>query len=159
MIIVERFKSASGKKIYKFEPFLQEVIDINSSTQEIISAEIDPENTDTIIVPAQEEGFQDTFIGEDCWYAIRINRNMLQKIKYIAAYRVAPTSAITHVAEIEKIEQYENTNKYILYFKEKAKEINEKKLVSGGTVKAPQGPRYALYEKLIRATNLDEVFS
>jgi len=45
---------------------------------------------DTVVVPEQEEGFQEVFIGEDCWYAIRISGGMLQRIKYIAAYRTVP---------------------------------------------------------------------
>ena len=37
---------------------------------------------DTIIVPAQEEGFNEVFIGENCWYAIRIGGGKLKDIKY-----------------------------------------------------------------------------
>ena len=40
---------------------------------------------DTVVVPAQEEGFQDVFLGENCWYAIRISGGMLPRIKYVAA--------------------------------------------------------------------------
>ena len=39
---------------------------------------------DTIVVPAQKEGFEKVFLGSDCWYAIRISGGMLEKIKYIA---------------------------------------------------------------------------
>ncbi len=28
---------------------------------------------DTVVVPAQKEGFEQVFLGEDCWYAIRIS--------------------------------------------------------------------------------------
>jgi hypothetical protein len=38
-------------------------------------------------VLAQKEGFEQTFLGEDCWYAIRISGGMLPKIKYVAAYQ------------------------------------------------------------------------
>ena len=41
---------------------------------------------DTIIVPAQKEGFERVFLRENCWYAIRISGGMLEKIKWIAAY-------------------------------------------------------------------------
>ena len=41
---------------------------------------------DTIIVPAYEDGFLETFIGENCWYAVRISAQMIGSIKYIAAY-------------------------------------------------------------------------
>ena len=36
---------------------------------------------DTVIVPAQKDGFEKVFLGEDCWYAIRISGGMLDKIK------------------------------------------------------------------------------
>lgn len=78
---------------------------------------------DTTVVPAKEEGFNKVFLGENCWYAIRMSSSMLDRIKYIAAYQTAPISAITHYAEVSKIERYENTNKYIVYFKEAAKEM------------------------------------
>jgi hypothetical protein len=51
---------------------------------------------DTIIVPAQSDGFDEVFIGQNCWYAIRIAAGMLSKIKYVAAYRSQPESAVTH---------------------------------------------------------------
>ena len=44
----------------------------------------------TIVVPAQEEGFRNEFIGNSHWYAIRISAAMKDRIKYIAAYQVAP---------------------------------------------------------------------
>jgi hypothetical protein len=51
--------------------------------------------SDTIIVPAREDGFKEVFIGLNQWYAIRIGAAMKDRIKYIAAYQVAPVSAIT----------------------------------------------------------------
>lgn len=112
---------------------------------------------DTIVVPAREEGFDEVFIGEDCWYSIRINSEMIPKIKYIAAYQVAPVSAITHIAQVESIKKYESSKKYILYFKEPASEIGPI-LLGNNKRKAPQSPRYTSYEKLIKANTLDEIF-
>ena len=54
-----------------------------SSIQEIKDKRID----DTIVVPAQEKGFNEVFLGEDCWYAIRIGGGKLNQIKHIAAYQ------------------------------------------------------------------------
>jgi hypothetical protein len=78
---------------------------------------------DTIIVPAQKEGFERVFLGEDCWYAIRISGGMLDKIKYIAAYQTQPVSAITHYAPVDRIEPYGEGGKYKLVFSMKAKAI------------------------------------
>jgi hypothetical protein len=55
-----------------------------------------PDDIDTVVVPAREDGFQDVFLGEDRWYSVRINETVQPQIKYIAAYQVAPVSAITH---------------------------------------------------------------
>ena len=59
---------------------------------------------DTVVVPAQQEGFESTFLGQNCWYAIRIAGGMLDKIKYIAAYQTNPVSAITHYAPVRLVE-------------------------------------------------------
>ena len=82
-----------------------------------------PNKYDTIIVPANKEGFDEVFIGEDCWYAIRIGGGMLDKIKHIAGYQTTPVMAITHIADIECIEPYGDTGKYKVIFSEPAKEI------------------------------------
>ena len=66
----------------------------------------------TIIVPAQQDGFDEVFLGENCWYAIRVAGGMLPKIKYIAAYRSQPVSAITHYARVSNIKPYGETGKY-----------------------------------------------
>src|SRR6266436_1170193 len=78
---------------------------------------------DTVIVPAQKDGFERVFLGQDCWHAIRISGGMLDKIKYIAAYQTQPVSAITHYAPVDRIEPYGEGGKYKLVFSEKAKPI------------------------------------
>jgi len=149
VITLKRFKNQNGKILYEFEPFLN---DISEDIEKIDISDID-----TIVIPAREDGFKDVFINENCWYAIRLNSSMIPKIKYIAAYQVAPISAITHIAEIKSIEQWKDTNKYILHFAEPAEKI--KKVPLGkGKGKAPQSPRYSSKERILNADNLDNVF-
>ncbi len=82
---------------------------------------------------------------------------MIPKIRYIAAYQVAPISAITHLAEVKSIEQWKDTNKYILHFTEPAEKI--KKVPLGiGKGKAPQSPRYSSRDRILSAQSLDNVF-
>ena len=83
---------------------------------------------------------------------------MIPKIKYIAAYRVAPESAITHIAQVASIEKWKDTNKYVVIFSAPAQEIKPIKLVIKGIAKAPQAPRYTSYQRLKNANNLDEAF-
>lgn len=112
---------------------------------------------DTIIVPAQEDGFNDVFLGENCWYAIRIGGGKLKDIKYIAAYQTAPISAVTHFAEVDSIEPYGDGEKYKLNFVSPAKPIGP---IKYGRAKQGilQSPRYTSYEKLQTAQELMNLF-
>lgn len=114
--------------------------------------------SDTVIVPAQKEGFESVFLRENCWHAIRISGGMLDKIKYIAAYQTQPISAITHYAPVDRIEPYGEGGKYKLIFSEPAKEINPIPFADApaGTMK---GPRYTTFEKLRSATQLKDLFA
>jgi hypothetical protein len=111
------------------------------------------EEKDTVVVPAQKEGFEREFLTHDCWYAIRISGGMLQKIKYIAAYQTAPVSAITHYAAVERIEPYGEEGKYKLIFAEKAQSINPIPFADApqGTM---QGTRYTSLQRLKSAKKL-----
>ena len=149
VITLKRYRNSKGILLYEFEPFLNEV---SADTEKINIAEID-----TIVVPARKDGFDETFIEQNCWYAIRLNSSMIPKIKYIAAYQIAPVSAITHMAEIKSIKQWKDTNKYILYFNKPAEKI--KKVYIGKTKgKAPQSPRYSSKARILGAESLDNVF-
>lgn len=160
IITLQRYSTPEGERIYQFEPFLSDISfyapDSEDTTEP--TKTIDPSEIDTIVVPARDEGFKETFIGENCWYQIRIHGSMIPKIKHIAAYRIAPESAITHVAPVKSIEQWKDTNKYILYFSEPAREISPIKLVPKGKVKALRNARYTSLERLMAAKTLDEAF-
>lgn len=112
---------------------------------------------DTVIVPAQKEGFEKVFLGEDSWYAIRISGGMLEKIKYIAAYQTMPISAITHYAPVHHIEPYGEGGKYKLVFSEKAREIGPIPFADA-TKGTMQGPKYTNIEKLKTAKKLSDLF-
>ncbi|MDE2845209.1 MAG: GIY-YIG nuclease family protein [Gemmatimonadota bacterium] len=111
----------------------------------------------TVVVPAQQEGFESVFLGQDCWYAIRISGGMIDKIEYIAAYQTNPISAVTHYAPVSYIEPYGDSGKYKLVFSEKATAINHIKFGDApkGTM---QGPRYTTVDRLKNARTLSELF-
>jgi hypothetical protein len=112
---------------------------------------------DTVIVPAQQDGFEKVFLGENCWYAIRIAGGMLPKIKYIAAYRSQPVSAITHYAPVSSIEAYGEEGKYKLNFAEPAKPLGPIPFgdAPSGSM---QGPRYTSLAKLLAAKKVTDLF-
>lgn len=113
---------------------------------------------DTIIVPAQKQGFEEVFLGEHAWYAVRIAGGMIPKIKYIAGYQTQPVSAITHLAPVAEIEPYGESGKYKLIFSEPAKPIGPIPFGSapGGSM---QGPRYTSLNRLRSAKTLTDVIT
>ena len=141
--------------VYKFTPFQQDIQEFKVEDQ----GTIDLENVDTVVVPANKRGFEETFIGEDRWGEIQISKAMIDKIKYLAVYQTTPVSAITHYAEVSRIEKHRPSGKMIVIFEGKAKKLKTPlKLVPKGKVKGPQSRRYTNYEKLMKAKDLDGVF-
>lgn len=115
-------------------------------------------NRDTLVVPAQKEGFNRVFINENCWYAIRIAGGMLDKIKYIAGYQTAPISAITHYAPVERIEPYGDNNKYKVIFSQPAKALDKPIPYGNASSGSMQGSRYTNFSKLMIAGTLSDLF-
>ena len=148
------YKDSKGRRAFRFSPFLQDV----TITVKQMGETADIGELDTIVVPAREEGFQETFIGENRWYAVRIHGSMIPQIKHIAAYRVAPISAITHIAPVNKIIPWKDSGKYCLEFAEPAHEIIPIKLDQSVRGLAPQAPRYTSMKKLTQAKVLSDVF-
>lgn len=140
------------KKLHRFSPFKDDVlVDLPANS--------DADELDTIIVPAREDGFNEEFLKNNRWFAIRISSAMIDKINHIAAYQVAPISGITYIADVERIEKYKDTNKYIVYFKTGSlKKLNK---VSLGKKKglAPQAPRYSSYNAILSAHTLDDLWN
>lgn len=136
-----------------FEPF-NEPIEIKEMP--------DNEIEDTIIVPAEKEGFEREFINNNCWYSISIGINRLDKLKYIAVYQKKPVGAITYYAEISYIDLYKDTGKYIIYFKDKAKKLPAPIYLNPNNKnKAPQSRVYTNINKILNAdsrTTIDDIF-
>jgi hypothetical protein len=113
---------------------------------------------DTIIVPAQADGFERAFIGANAWWAIRVAEKYRPNLKWIAAYQVRPIAAITHLAEIAHIEPYGDGGKYRVVFKGPAAQL-EKQIPFGDAVSGSmQGPRYTSHKALLTARTVKDLF-
>ena len=146
-----RYENDQGSRLYQFEPFLADLTLDDGPPQP-------PGEIDTLVVPAREDGFQEVFLGENRWYAVRIHGTMRPQIKFIAGYQVAPISAITHIAPVKSIEPWKDTGKVVVNFTEPAREIGPIPLVKDGRVKAPQNLRYTSRERLDAAKTLDDIW-
>lgn len=158
---LSRYENDKGKKAYSFTPFLADVdtvVRTTSVTKTPVSTRLDISEIDTVVVPSWEEGFQQTFIAENRWYAIRIHSTIRPQLKYIAVYRVAPISAITHIAQIKSIEPWRDTGKFVVNFTEAAREIGPIPLVKGGRIKPLYNLRYTMLKKIEVAKNLDDIW-
>ena len=156
------YTNDKGELIHRFEPFLADVEAVDVETDESHAVKErrprDRSDLDTIVVPALKDGFEKVFLGQNRWYKVRIHPSMISQLKYVAVYRTAPVSGITHYAPIRSIEPWQNTGKMVINFAEPAKEIGPLKLTKTGRVKHLQGLRYTNFEKLKHATSLDEAF-
>lgn len=156
-----RYENERGERFYHFEPFLADLAEEVGTASDGVSPSaqaVDASELDTVVVPAREDGFQETFLGENRWYAIRIHGTMRPQIKHIAAYRIHPTSAITHIAPVASIEAWKDTAKFVVNFSAPAKEIGPIPLVKGGRCKALQNLRYTNREKLMSAKSLEDLW-
>ena len=108
---------------------------------------------DTIVCPAHPKGFQEEFLEKNRWYAIRLSKKVIPNLKYIAIYVTSPHHRITHYGRISSIRPYQDSGKYMVKLRGKAKAI-------GPIVHSPgismQGSRLALMEKLKNARTLAE---
>ena len=134
---------------------LEKTKPIIAQAQPILSS--DEPLRDTVIVPAKPEGFQKVFLGENCWYYIRIAGAMLDNIKWIAGYVSQPVGAITHVAPVKHIESYGQDGKFRVVCSVPAQKIGPIPF-SDAPPGAMQGIRYCSYAKLLTAKKLMDVF-
>lgn len=156
------YANDKGERIHRFEPFLGDIEIVGVETVDDARTRErrprDLSSLDTVVVPAREDGFKEVFLGEDRWYKVRIHPSMISQLKYVAVYRTAPVSAITHYAPIRSIEPWQNTGKMVINFAEPAREITPLKLTKNGRVAPLYGLRYTNFEKLKTAKSLDEAF-
>jgi predicted transcriptional regulator len=113
---------------------------------------------DLVIFPAANEGFESAFLGEKRWYAVRIREDKIPKIKYVACYRKSPISGVTHYAKVKRIEQYNDTDKKIIYFEGEPVELPQVVKIGEASPIAMRSPRYTTLDKLKRAIEIGELF-
>jgi hypothetical protein len=112
---------------------------------------------DTVIVPAQREGFERAFVGANAWWAIRIAEKHRANLRWIAAYQVLPVAAITHLAEIDHLEPYGDAGKFKIVFKGPATALAKTIPYGDAPPGAMQGPRYTTKAMLLAAKSVKDL--
>lgn len=153
LVLLQRY--ISGNEIlYYYEPMRDEIEDIE--IEKIKTGEAT--NFDTIVCAAFEDGFKHAYIENNAWWEVRLSQEAREKLKYLAIYEKAPIAHVSHYAEIDRIEPYKDTGKYILYLKNK-KIVKPIKLGTGRKGEAPQSPRYTTLQKLLNAKIVSELWN
>lgn len=124
--------------------------------EESVSSVDEMKNEETVIknvliVPANEEGFESVFMAKHQWYSIQIAQYRIPEIEYIAAYRNAPHSCITHYAKVKEIEPY-NDGKLIINFE--GPPVQLPNAITLGDRKGIRRGMYTSLEKLMKAETL-----
>ena len=93
-------------------------------------------------MPAQPEGFERAYIGSNAWWAVRIAAKHRNNLRWVAAYQVSPIAAVTHIAEIDRIEPFGDEGKFKILFKGPAVKLEQPIPYGKAPPGAMQGPRY-----------------
>ena len=152
VVILQRFIH-NNKIVYYYQPMSDEIAEIEDKP-DYKKSDL---NFDTIVCPAFEDGFQHAYVQNNAWWAIRISQKAREQLKYLAIYQKTPIGKIQNLAEIDKIEAYKNSSKFIVYLKNKEK-IGPIELDKGKKGIAPQGPRFTTYEKIKKVKLVSELW-
>jgi hypothetical protein len=112
---------------------------------------------DTLVVPAQKEGFERAFLGGNAWWAIRVAAKHREHLKWIAAYQVAPVSAVTHIAPIERLEPFGDEGKFKVVFAGPAQPLPKPIPFGDAPSGAMQGVRYTRRDSLAAALTVKDL--
>ena len=151
-VLLQRYRSG-GNISYYYEPMRDEVEDIDTQKRK----SVDAVEFDTVVCAAYPDGFKDAYLDKSAWWAIRLSQAAREQLKYLAIYEKSPVAHISHYAEIDRIEPYKDSGKYIVYLKNK-KTIKPIKLGQARHGDAPQSPRYTTLEHLLKAKKITDLW-
>lgn len=150
-------EEAVNKFLDESEEFLIDEIGM-SVNEEIAAAKL--RKNDTVILSSSGQGFEETFMGEiesPCWYPCNFSAERLPNLKFIAIYRSAPVSAITHYAKIKRIEFSEEKNCNVCYFEGTPIELPNKINLGNKPGCFFRGPKYTSLDSLLNAKTADDI--
>lgn len=150
-------EEAIDKFLFESERFLMDSqgIDVQAQIEEARA-----EKYDTVVFASKGRGFEETFLGEKepaCWYPCRISESREHNLKYIAIYRGAPVSAITHYAKIKEFKFDREKNCKVCCFDGTPIKLPNEIVLGNKESCFFLGTKYTSLESLLNATKADEV--
>ncbi len=150
-------EEAIDKFLAESEKFLQEEHEIH--VEDLLEEERS-ERFDTVIFASSKRGFEETFLGEiepECWYPCRVSEAREKGLKYIAIYRGAPVSAITHYARIKEFKYDQEKQCRVCYFDGSPIELPQKIKLGNRDACFFVGTKYTSLESLLNASQTDDI--
>ena len=114
----------------------------------------------TVILSSVDRGFEETFMGEaeiPCWYPCRCSAERISNLKYIAVYRGAPVSAITHYAKVKEITYSKEKKCNVCYFEGAPIKLPHDIVLGSKSGCFFRGAKYTSIESLLNATTADNI--
>jgi predicted DNA binding CopG/RHH family protein len=112
---------------------------------------------DLAIFPAQNKGFEAIFLKKNQWYSVRVASWRIPNIRYVACYRGAPYSGITHYAEVKDFKKLLD-GKYIINFTGPAISLPQTVKLGNTDVKEVRKLRYSSLDKLKNAFEVADLW-
>ena len=117
------------------------------------------ERQNTIVCPAGHKAFEDFFLKKGRWSPVRIRKDRIDDLKFIAIYIKRPMHQITHYAKIKSIKRDPESGKYIIRLdgtpKKLRQEVGFTKKGTGNKLIA--APVFTTIRQLRAAKTLDEI--
>lgn len=113
---------------------------------------------DTVIYPGYEDGFNEAFIREKQWYYVRIRKENIKKVKYVAIYIGKPKSRITHYAKVKEYTPSKRyPDKYLIQLDGDPIELKNAIKLGSSSAASLRAPKYTTLEKLLQAKEVADL--
>ncbi len=151
--------------INEIDSVLKEEYNVDIFKEKVLEEEPDPyhqrENMDfdMVIYPGYSDGFYSAFLNEKRWYYVRIQKEKIEHLKYIAIYLGKPVSGITHYAKISKYVPSDRfPGKYIVWLEEDSiVQLPEKIKLGNTSPAATRAPKYTTFKRFQRASTFQDL--
>lgn len=155
VIEIRKYVHRQGQSMYHFSDFAFAEVKEHTTKGVKTLAEVD-----TIVCPARQKGFEEVFLGQNRWYAIRMSAAMIPQIKYIAMYEIRPFSGIRWIGYVQDIKPFEDSDKFDVVISKREKLANPIRLTPEEKKRgiAPRSPRYTKMELIKKANKMSDIF-